>query len=57
VEPGGVVSKRAITTGVGEGTLIEVTRGLTGDETVIVDGKELVREGLKVRAEARAGAR
>jgi membrane fusion protein (multidrug efflux system) len=46
----GVVSKRAITTGVGEGTLVEVTKGLTGEERVIVEGKELVRDGQKVRA-------
>jgi RND family efflux transporter MFP subunit len=51
VDPGGVVAKRAITTGVGEGTLVEVTKGLGGDERVIVEGKELVRDGQKVRAE------
>jgi membrane fusion protein (multidrug efflux system) len=49
----GVVSKRAITTGVGEGTLVEVTKGLTGEERVIVEGKELVRDGQKVRAEVK----
>jgi RND family efflux transporter MFP subunit len=49
----GVVSKRSITTGVGEGTLVEVTRGLQGDELVIVEGKELVREGQKVRSEVK----
>jgi membrane fusion protein (multidrug efflux system) len=53
VTPAGVVAKRPITTGVGEGTLVEVSRGLTGDERVIVEGKELVREGQKVRAEAK----
>ena len=47
----GVVGRRPITTGVGEGTLVEVVRGLAGDESVIVEGKELVREGQKVRAE------
>jgi RND family efflux transporter MFP subunit len=51
VSPAGVVSKRSITTGVGEGTLVEVTKGLTGDELNIVEGKELVRDGQKVRAE------
>jgi membrane fusion protein (multidrug efflux system) len=49
----GVVAKRTVTTGVAEGTLVEVTKGLTGDEAVIVDGKELVREGQKVRAEVK----
>jgi RND family efflux transporter MFP subunit len=49
----GVVGKRTITTGVGEGTLVEVTKGLTGDELVIVEGKELVRDGQKVRAEVK----
>src|SRR5437667_125859 len=49
----GVVGKRTIATGVGEGTLVEVTKGLGGDELVIVEGKELVRDGQRVRAEAR----
>jgi len=47
----GVVGRRPITTGVGEGTLVEVVKGLAGDESVIIEGKELVREGQKVRAE------
>ena len=49
----GVVGKRTITTGVTEGTLVEVTKGLAGDELVIVEGKELVRDGQKVRAEVK----
>jgi len=49
----GVVGKRTITLGVGEGTLVEVTKGLAGDELVIVEGKELVRDGQRVRAEAK----
>ena len=49
----GVVGRRPITTGVGEGTLVEVVKGLAGDESVIVEGKELVREGQKVRAEVK----
>lgn len=49
----GVVGRRPVATGVNEGTLVEVTRGLAGDEQVIVDGKELVREGQKVRAQLR----
>src|SRR5437762_8338803 len=49
----GVVGKRTIATGVGEGTLVEVTKGLAGDELVIVEGKELVREGQRVHAEAK----
>jgi RND family efflux transporter MFP subunit len=53
VDQAGVVSKRPIALGVGEGTLVEVVRGLTGDERIIVEGKELVRPGQKVRAEAK----
>jgi membrane fusion protein (multidrug efflux system) len=49
----GVVGKRTIGTGVGEGTLVEVTKGLQGDELVIVEGKELVRDGQRVRAEVK----
>jgi hypothetical protein len=51
----GIVERRPIVTGVGEGTTIEVTSGLTGDEQVIVEGKELVREKQKVRVAARGG--
>ena len=47
----GIVSRRPVTTGAGEGTLVEILKGLTGDELVIVEGKELTREGLRVRAE------
>jgi len=46
----GTVARRAVKVGVTEGTLVEVTEGLSGDEWVIVEGKELVREGLKVSA-------
>jgi multidrug efflux pump subunit AcrA (membrane-fusion protein) len=53
VDPSGVVGRRAITTGAAEDTLVEVTKGLQGSEAVIVDGKELVREGQKVRAEVK----
>ncbi len=49
----GVVGRRPIATGVGEGTLVEVVKGLAGDESVIIEGKELVREGQKVRAEVK----
>jgi membrane fusion protein (multidrug efflux system) len=49
----GVVGRRPIATGVGEGSLVEVVRGLAGEEQVIIEGKELVREGQRVRAEAR----
>jgi hypothetical protein len=38
--------------GVTQGTLVEVVKGLSGSEQVIVEGKELVRDGQKVRAEA-----
>lgn len=49
----GVVARRPVATGIGEGTLVEVTKGLEGDEQVVVEGKELVREGQRARAEAR----
>ena len=48
----GVVSRKVINVGVTQGTLVEVVKGLTGSEQVIVEGKELVRDGQKVRAEA-----
>jgi RND family efflux transporter MFP subunit len=57
VGAGNVVSKRKVATGVGEGTLVEVVKGIAVDDRVIVEGKELVREGQKVRAEARTGTR
>jgi RND family efflux transporter MFP subunit len=47
----GVVGRRVITVGVTQGTLVEVLKGLTGTEQVIVEGKELVRDGQKVHAE------
>jgi RND family efflux transporter MFP subunit len=53
VDEGGVVGRRPIAVGATEGTLVEVTKGLTGDERVIVEGKELVRDGQRVRAEAK----
>ncbi|HET7875751.1 MAG TPA: efflux RND transporter periplasmic adaptor subunit [Methylomirabilota bacterium] len=49
----GVVARLPVTTGVTEGTLVEVTQGLGRDDSVIVEGKELVREGQRVRAEPR----
>ena len=52
----GVVERRDVTTGVNEGTAVEVTKGLTGDEQVIVEGKELVRDKQKVRVASRGGA-
>lgn len=51
----GVVARRPVATGVMDGTLVEITKGLTGDETVVVEGKEIVREGQKVRVEPRDG--
>ena len=47
----GVVERRVIGVGVTQGTLVEVLKGLSGTEQVIVEGKELVRNGQKVRAE------
>jgi multidrug efflux pump subunit AcrA (membrane-fusion protein) len=46
----GTVARRPVTLGITEGTWVEVTKGLSGDEAVIAEGKELVREGQKVRA-------
>jgi RND family efflux transporter MFP subunit len=57
VDQGSAVTRRRVATGVSEGTLVEIVKGLAPDERVIVEGKELVREGQKVRAEARTGAR
>jgi membrane fusion protein (multidrug efflux system) len=48
----GVVGRRPVSTGLGEGTLVEVVKGLQADEAVVVEGKELVRDGQKVRAES-----
>ena len=48
----GVVARTPVATGVGEGTLVEVTRGLGAEELVIVEGKELVRQGQRVKAQA-----
>ncbi|MBI4608210.1 MAG: efflux RND transporter periplasmic adaptor subunit [Candidatus Rokubacteria bacterium] len=45
----GTVVRRPVAVGVSEGTLVEVTQGLSGNEAVIVEGKELVRDGQKVR--------
>jgi RND family efflux transporter MFP subunit len=47
----GVVGRRPIKAGVTQGTLVEVLTGLSGTEQVIVEGKELVRDGQKVRVE------
>lgn len=49
---GDIVVRQPVTAGVTEGTFVEVTKGLAGNEPVIVEGKELVREGQRVRAEA-----
>jgi membrane fusion protein (multidrug efflux system) len=46
----GTVVRRPVAVGVTEGTLVEVTKGLSGGEAVIIQGKELVRDGQKVRA-------
>ncbi|MBI4562765.1 MAG: efflux RND transporter periplasmic adaptor subunit, partial [Candidatus Rokubacteria bacterium] len=46
----GTVVRRPVAVGVAEGTLVEITHGLSGDEPVIVEGKELVRDGQKVHA-------
>jgi membrane fusion protein (multidrug efflux system) len=50
-----IVERRPVTTGVSEGTTVEVTKGLTGEEMVIIEGKELVREKQKVRVAQRGG--
>jgi membrane fusion protein (multidrug efflux system) len=48
----GVVARTPVGTGVGEGTLVEVTKGLGAEELVIVAGKELVRAGQRVKTQA-----
>ena len=52
----GKVATTPVTLGVTEGSLTQVTRGLGPEDQVIVQGKELVREGQTVKAvPARAG--
>ena len=51
VDAKGVVGRKPIDVGVTQGMLVEVVKGLSGSERVIVEGKELVREGQKVRSE------
>ena len=48
----GVVARRPVATGVGEGTLVEITKGLGPEELVVVEGKELVRQGQSVKTQA-----
>ncbi len=46
----GVVATVPVELGVQDGTMVEVVRGLTGSDAVILQGKELVKDGQKVRA-------
>jgi membrane fusion protein, multidrug efflux system len=47
----GKVVTAPVTVGPTDGPLIQITQGLGADDRVIVQGKELVREGQTVRAE------
>ena len=46
----GTVVTVPVELGAQDGTFVEVVRGLTGTEAVILQGKELVKDGQKVRA-------
>lgn len=54
----GAAVMRPVTTGIGEGTDIEITKGLTAGEMVITDGQDKLQEGSKVelRPATAAGA-
>jgi RND family efflux transporter MFP subunit len=45
----GVVGSVPVELGAQEGTLVEVVRGLSGGEAIILQGKELVKDGQRVR--------
>lgn len=44
----GLARRTPVETGVRDGNWIEITKGLTGEEDVIVFGKDLVRDGMPV---------
>ncbi|MCP9454709.1 MAG: efflux RND transporter periplasmic adaptor subunit [Nitrospira sp.] len=44
----GQVHRTPVETGVRNGNWVEITKGLTGEEAVIVSGKDLVRDGMLV---------
>ena len=46
----GAVTRRAIEVGIESGKLVEVVRGLAGDEEVVVTGQSSLRDGSKVLA-------
>lgn len=46
----GKVSRRQVTIGATTATVVEITGGLSPDETIVVRGTEMVREGGSVRA-------
>ncbi|MCS6897542.1 MAG: efflux RND transporter periplasmic adaptor subunit [Nitrospira sp.] len=45
----GLARRTAIEVGARDGNWVEITKGLTGDEEVVVSGKDLVRDGILVR--------
>src|SRR5262249_57583656 len=45
---GGQARRREVELGYNDGVRVQITRGLSGDEQVITDGKNLVREGQAV---------
>lgn len=49
VRPGGTVTQRPVAVGPNNFALVALTRGLAEGETVVVEGKEGLREGQRVR--------
>ncbi|MCP9464310.1 MAG: efflux RND transporter periplasmic adaptor subunit [Nitrospira sp.] len=45
---GGLAHRLPVETGIRDGNWVEITKGLTGEEDVIVSGKDLVRDGMPV---------
>ena len=56
VKPDNTVAVQVITTGVTDGTNMQVLTGLNPGDTVVVDGTDLLREGAKVRVSTENGA-
>ena len=52
----GAVARRTIEVGIESGTLVEVIRGLNGDEEVVVTGQSSLRDGSKVLASSSPGS-
>ena len=52
----GKARKTPVALGIQDGGMVEITHGLTGDETIIVSGKDLVTDGLAVDPKPMAAA-